>query len=33
MDSEVLISNLDKLHTTKMGIDRIKWNESHNKTK
>ncbi len=26
MDKEVLLSNLDKVHTTKMGIDRIKKN-------
>ena len=27
-DANILISNLDKLHTTKMGIDRIKRNLS-----
>ena len=26
MDKKVLLSNLDKVHTTKMGIDRIKKN-------
>lgn len=26
MDKEALLSNIDKLHTTKMGIDRIKKN-------
>lgn len=26
MDKEVLLSNIDKVHTTKMGIDRIKKN-------
>ncbi len=26
MNKEVLISNIDKVHTTKMGIDRIKRN-------
>ncbi len=26
MNKEVLLSNIDKLHTTKMGIDRIKKN-------
>ena len=26
MDKEVLLSNIDKLHTTEMGIDRIKRN-------
>ena len=25
-DDEILLSNLDKIHTTKMGIDRIKRN-------
>lgn len=25
-DCEILLSNLDKIHTTKMGIDRIKRN-------
>lgn len=24
MDKEVLLSNIDKVHTTKMGIDNIK---------
>ena len=26
MDKEVLLSNIDKVHTTEMGIDRIKKN-------
>ena len=26
MDKEVLLSNIDKVHTTEMGIDRIKRN-------
>ncbi|WP_312907042.1 DUF3781 domain-containing protein [Tissierella praeacuta] len=26
MNDEILLSNLDKIHTTKMGIDRIKRN-------
>lgn len=26
MNKEILISNIDKIHTTKMGIDRIKKN-------
>ena len=26
MNKEILLSNIDKLHTTKMGIDRIKKN-------
>lgn len=26
MDKEILLSNIDKIHTTKMGIDRIKKN-------
>lgn len=26
MDKEVLLSNIDKVHTTKMGIDRVKKN-------
>ena len=26
MDREILLSNIDKIHTTKMGIDRIKNN-------
>ena len=26
MNKEILISNIDKVHTTKMGIDRIKKN-------
>ena len=26
MNKEILINNIDKLHTTKMGIDRIKKN-------
>ncbi len=26
MDKEVLLSNMDKVHTTEMGIDRIKKN-------
>ena len=26
MDKEILLSNIDKVHTTKMGIDRIKKN-------
>lgn len=26
MDKEILLSNIDKVHTTKLGIDRIKKN-------
>lgn len=26
MNKEILLSNIDKIHTTKMGIDRIKKN-------
>ena len=26
MDKEILLSNIDKVHTTEMGIDRIKKN-------
>ncbi len=26
MDEEILLSNIDKIHTTKMGVDRIKKN-------
>ena len=26
MNEEILLSNMDKIHTTKMGIDRIKKN-------
>lgn len=26
MEKEILLSNIDKIHTTKMGIDRIKKN-------
>lgn len=26
MDKDIILSNLDKIHTTKMGIDRIKKN-------
>lgn len=26
MDKEILLSNIDKIHTTQMGIDRIKRN-------
>lgn len=26
MDKEILLSNIDKIHTTKMGIERIKRN-------
>lgn len=26
MDKEILLSNIDKIHTTEMGIDRIKKN-------
>lgn len=26
MDKEILLSNMDKIHTTEMGIDRIKKN-------
>ena len=26
MDKEILLSNLDKVHTTEMGVDRIKRN-------
>ena len=28
MNKEILLLNIDKVHTTKMGIDRIKKNES-----
>ncbi len=26
MDKEILLANIDKIHTTKMGIDRVKKN-------
>lgn len=26
MNKEILLSNIDKIHTTKMGVDRIKKN-------
>ena len=32
MNKEILLSNIDKIHTTKMGIDRIKNNLNLNTT-